>query len=183
MRFLLFTIFCFLSLSLFGQKEWSLGGGFVNNVPVSSNGFVARANVHLNDKFIVSPSFKHFLQSNKISENYYSLQLNFLLLSSMVSQSFSKKTHRNTRPDIYALASVDYNEWLNYTPTINARAKEKNILPFVGMGGMVGSRNIRFYGESRYNFLWKEATVEFGVMVFPKQFKSGDKGLRCPKKM
>ena len=109
MRFYLSLTFLFLSHYIFSQDKLGFGGGYIHNIPLNSKGISVKANYRIDNRISISPSIKHFLKTNKVSENYFSVQVNYALMSSYVSKGYSKRVYNKLRPELYPFVSLDYN--------------------------------------------------------------------------
>jgi hypothetical protein len=75
---------------------------------------------------------------------------------------------------------VEYNRWINFEKTLNAKAKQNNVLPEAGLGLSAGGNFIRIFAEGKYNIFWKESYGEVGVLFFPFNDRLSRRN-NCPK--
>jgi hypothetical protein len=184
MRIFLCFLLIICSLSVFSQDKWAIGPLYATNFAIKSTGVGFRATIPLTKKIILNPEVKYFLSINPIEEVFAGINVQYLLISSQKELSYSKSEHIRGKPSLYVTAGVDYNNWLNYDPTIptlNTTATANNVLPNIGIGSAMGGPRIRLFAEARYNIIWNESFGEIGLLIYPMHFKKRNKSLSCPK--
>ena len=158
-------IFLFITLhsltaSLQAQSKIGIGASIVHNIPLSSTGFGLRADIPVFSRLHVVPQVKYMPAFNPITEFYGGINLHLI---------FFKWNKLN----VYAAGGVQFNRWLNYTESLNGKAKETNFLPEAGLGAFYGGRLIGVFAEFKYNILWNESYAEVGFLFFPGNLKRG----------
>lgn len=184
-KYFLIFIFCIIShKQIIAQNEVAIGISGVYNFPLKTTGIGARAVVPVFNKFSIVPQVKYLPNYNKIHELFTGVNLHYVLVDQVVAKNpKSKKDPFNLQ--LYLAAGVEYNRWINYTITLNDRAKVNNILPETGIGITYGTNNFKIFSELKYNIFWKESYAEIGLLIQPKSIKKmfsggGGSSTNCP---
>lgn len=174
------TLFLLLfSMSLYAQDKTAFGLSAIYNFPLQTVGVGFRIQMPLADRFALVPQIKYMPKFNSVHEAYGGINLHYYLLNNTFSLG-RKKLVNPLRPVLYLAAGVEYNRWINYTITLNDKAKKNNVLPEAGLGLSAGTNFIRIFAEAKYNILWKESYGEIGVLFFPFNDRLASKN-NCPK--
>ncbi len=171
-------LLCLISVKIYGQETISFGLSGVYNFPLKTIAAGFRANVPLGERLAVSPQVKYAPKFNDIHEIMAGANLHYNLITN-VRRRGDELISEPRKPIVYLAAGVLYNRWINYTPSLNAKAKANNVLPEAGLGMAAGGNILRVFAEGKYNILWNESYGEIGVLIYPYN-KRSSKALRCP---
>lgn len=175
------VLFCWLiHFSVFSQDKLAFGVSGAYNLAVKNIGIRARVQVPIVPRLYVVPSFCYMPKFNEIHEYTVSLPIHYVIYEGNEKYHGHKARYEPFLPNIYLIAGVSYNKWINYVETLNSNAKQENLLPEAGVGISIGDYPLQFFAEGKYNPTWKEGLVELGVLICPAYLKK-DRKSRCPK--
>ncbi len=135
-----------------------------------TNGFAVgvRGYLPLTNRFAISPQVNYFLPSNIVREFY-------------AGAAFQYTFMKVKKWDVYGLAAVYYNRWQNYSNFEGKLAKLNNIAEEAGIGMMRNKGCLTPFAEGRYNFKWKEAHLQLGILfTFCDCLKQNNTTTNCP---
>jgi len=133
------------------QGNWALGGSAVYNFQTNGIGAGVRAYIPITYRIAISPQVHYFFPSNPINEIYAGLALQYSLLP-------------ERKWDVYPLAGVYYDNWLNSEKFQGTIVKQNNLAEQIGLGIMRGQGCWRPFAECRYDIKWKECNVQLGLL-------------------
>ncbi|MFY7911939.1 MAG: hypothetical protein ACOVO2_20415 [Emticicia sp.] len=175
----LISLILLLSTTIYAQDKVSFGASLMYNFPLNTIGVGIRSQIPVTNRITLTPDVKYAPKFNQIHELYAGLNVHLLLITSTKNISYQRSRVEPQKPNLYITAGAEYNQWFNYINSINSQAKEKNILPKIGLGTSFGSHITRFFAEIKYNFLWDEAYTEAGLLIYPGFIKLKKKN-SCP---
>lgn len=175
----LICIILLVSTTIYAQDKVSFGASLMYNFPLNTIGVGIRSQIPVTNRITLTPDVKYAPQFNDIHELYAGLNVHFLLITSTKNISYQRSRVEPQKPNLYITAGAEYNQWFNHINSINSQAKEKNILPKIGLGTSFGSHITRFFAEIKYNILWDEAYAEAGLLIYPGFIKLKKKN-SCP---
>lgn len=167
-------ILCLIGFSLNAQRSVSFGLSGTYNIPLETIGTGIRASIPLSPAWAVSPQIRYNPAFNDIHELSAGSNLHYYFIRNFRRQVPSYRAQ--SRGPLYLIAGVHYNRWINYSESLNKKAKKNNILPEIGMGAALGGNILKVFLEGKYNPLWLEPSAEAGLLVYP--FNKSSK-LKC----
>lgn len=156
------------------QSTVSAGISGSYNIPLETVSLGVRANRTVTTRMVISPQLRYAPRFNDFHEISFGANVHYHFIQFDSGPRYRKKT---ILPGVYALAGVHYHRWINYTVSINERAKQNNIIPEIGLGALLGKGQIKVFLEGKHNSLWMEPSAELGMLW---SLSSGSKMLKCP---
>lgn len=158
-------LFLYIS-SLKAQKPPSLGFSGAYNIPLETIAIGIRANIPLHSSIAISPQLRYTPGFNDIHEFSAGANLHYHFIRNLRGGAWVRRAAATGSASLYLIGGVHYNRWINYSVSLNERAKKNNILPEIGIGAMWGKNTVKIFLEGKYNPLWMEPSAEAGLLVF-----------------
>lgn len=160
------TVLLLFGSSVNAQSAVSLGFSGIYNIPLETIAVGIRTNIPFNPALAISPQIRYTPAFNDIHEFSVGTNLHYYFIRS--SQGRGRRYGSGSRrPSLYLIGGVHYNRWINYSVSLNDRAKKNNILPEIGIGTVFGGNVVKVFLEGKYNPLWLEPSAEAGLLVYP----------------
>lgn len=169
------TSLCLFGLSVNAQNSLSFGFSGAYNTPLEIIAAGLRANIPLSPTLALSPQIRYTPAFNDIHEFSAGTNLHYYFIRNSPGRRGRYGSDAN-HPSLYLIGGIHYNRWINYSVSLNDRAKKNNLLPEVGIGSVFGGNILKVFLEGKYNPLWQEPSAEVGILVFP--FNRSNK-LKC----
>lgn len=155
------------------QSTISAGISTSYNIPLETISLGIRANWTVNTSVSISPQLRYSPRFNDFHEFSSGANLHYHFIRPASGIRYRRK---EISPSIYALAGIHYHQWINYSVSINERAKRHNIIPEIGLGALLGKGSIKVFLEGKHNSLWMEPSAELGILL---GLNPGSKMLKC----